>query len=137
MIKESMMFLYFCGNCRAALKFYASVFGAEIIERTTYGEAEMEVDEAEKDLVMNSTMVLGGMKVCAGDVLGGSELVDGNRLSFWLELEDREGLESVYKRFLQPDCKVLTAKDTTFWESVYAKVEDPFGIIWELNCQKR
>ena len=31
--------------------------------------------------------------------------------------------------------KVLTIRDT-FWGAKYAKVKDPFGVIWDLNYQK-
>ena len=60
-IKESMLFMYFNGDCGAALDLYQRVFDAEVVERETYGEAKMTEIESAKQLIMNSTFRLGGL----------------------------------------------------------------------------
>lgn len=136
MIKESMLFLYFGGTCGDALAFYRDVLGAEIIERTTYGEADMTNNDAVKDLVMNATFKLGGMTFCSSDVLDGVPTA-GDALSIWLEFDSEASLREVYARLGQGDCQVLSEAEETFWNSLYAKVRDPFGVIWELNHQRQ
>ena len=130
-----MIFMYFGGDCGGALEFYHSVFDANVIEKTTYGEAEMTDNEIEKGLIMNSTFQIGGMTFCANDVLV-DKPTPGNALSVWLEFDSEASLQEVYARFQQDDCGIETNLEETFWNSVYAKVKDPFGVIWELNCQK-
>lgn len=135
MIRESMLFMYFGGGCTDALDFYREVFAAELVEKTTYGEAEMTENDTEKDLIMNSVFRLGGMTFCASDVPDGMPL-PGDNLSVWLEFDGQEALYSVYARFQREDCGVQTPLAETFWGSIYAKVQDPFGVCWELNYQK-
>ena len=135
MIKDSMLFMHFNGRCENALDVYQTVFGADIIEKVTYGEAEISDKEHEKSLIMNSTFKIGGMTYCANDVLDNSPIV-GNQLSIWLEFDGEASLNDAYKRFQQNDCKILSELEETFWNSLYTKVQDPFGVTWELNYQK-
>lgn len=135
MIRESMLFLYFGGSCGDALAFYQDVFHVQLVERITYGEAEMTKKDAERDLVMNSVFKLGGMTFCASDVLEGCPDT-GDNLSIWLEFDGEASLNGVYERFRQDDCRVESPLGETFWNSVYAKVRDPFGFCWELNYQR-
>lgn len=135
MIKEGMLFLLFNGECRSALTFYQSVFGARVVEKVTYGEAEMEENSIISDWIMNSTIQIGNLTICASDVPG-EELANSNRISIWLEIDSEESIHSIFNRFLQNDCKVITNLEVSFWNSLYAKVQDPFGFMWELNCQK-
>lgn len=135
MVKESMLFMYFDRNCQEALAFYRLVFGADILEKTTYGEVGMTEIEDEKPLVMNATFKIGGMKFCANDVLEGPPAI-GDQLSVWLEFEGERSLQAAFRHFQKPECKVISALEETFWNAMYAKVQDPFGMMWELNFQK-
>ena len=136
MVKEGMLFLSFHGMCDAALGFYQTVFDAQIVEKITYGEAEMAESPDINDWIMNSTIKIGNFTICAYDVLE-DELKDGNRISVWLEIDTEESIRLIYERFLQSDCNIITKLETTFWNSLYAKVQDPFGFVWELNCQAK
>ena len=135
MIKESMLFLYFNGNCRQALTFYCDSFEAKLMEMITYGEAEMADGEEQKDLIMNSTLEIGGMKFCASDVVT-DNVKEGNNLSVWLEFDEKSSFERAYSTCQESNCNVISPQKETFWNSIYAKIQDPFGIIWELNYQK-
>ena len=135
MIKESMLFLYFNKNCQAALTMYENIFDANILERVTYGEAKMSEKEEEKSLIMNSTFTIGGMKFCANDVLDDSIII-GNQNTIWLEFSDEQAIQNVYTKLKDNKCIVISQIEETFWNSTYAKIKDPFGIIWELNYQK-
>ena len=135
MIKESMVFMYFNRSCGAALAFYQEAFGATILEKTSYGEAEMTDKEEEKPLIMNATFHVGNMKFCANDVLDVAPVV-GNNVCLWLELDDEVSLDKVFEAFKRPDCQIVTPLEDTFWNGRYAKVQDPFGMLWELNYQR-
>lgn len=136
MIKTILPFLYFNGNCQEALDFYSTVFKVPILERVTYREAEMEVDAHQKNYIMNATMAFGDMTISATDVVDNHPLTRGNTISIWLEIESEEAIKSIYEEFIDRNCKVITPLEPTFWGSIYAKVQDPFDYVWELNYQE-
>mgnify|MGYP003623664175 CR=1 FL=1 len=94
----------------------------------------MAEQEEHKSLVMNATFKIGGMKFCANDVLDTPPAI-GNQLSVWLEFDGEPSLTSAFDHFRQPGCTVISEREETFWNALYAKVQDPFGLIWELNYQ--
>lgn len=134
MIKEGMLFLYFSGQCDQALAFYSEVLQAQVLEKTTYLEAEMSGGIDSDHLIMNATMQLGNLKVCASDLLE-SKPVIGNHTSIWLEIDTEENLRQAFNRFEKADSQLITKPELTFWNSVYCKVQDPFGVFWEFNSQ--
>lgn len=134
MIKEGMLFLSFSGQCEQALAFYTKVLQAQVLEKMTYLDAEMSDGSDSDHLIMNATMQLGNLKICASDLLE-TELTIGTNASIWLEIATEEHLNQLFAGFLEVDSQVITPLETTFWHSLYCKVQDPFGIFWELNCQ--
>ncbi len=137
MIKTILPFLYFKGNCKEALGFYTNVFKVEILEMVTYREADMEVNDEQKDYIMNATMAFGEMQISASDVIDKQTLTNGNTLSIWLEVESENAIRFIYDQFKKKDCIIISQMESTFWGSIYAKVQDPFGFIWELNYQEQ
>ena len=74
----------------------------------------------------------------AGDVVekGNIQAVSQNsRISFWLELDSLEEIAVLESNLISTGSVSLVALHKTFWESHYAKVQDRFGIVWELNVQ--
>ncbi len=135
MIKQMNIFLSFNGQCKEAIEFYKEVFSAQLIECITYGEAEMTEQENEKDLIMNSNIIIAGVQISCSDNIE-QKLTTGNQIAFWLEIDSQEYFDSIYSRFEADNLTILAPKEETFWDSIYAKVQDAFGIIWELNYQK-
>lgn len=131
MIKSANLFLSFNGNCKDALNFYKDTFDAKIIECVTYGEAEMASKDSETELIMNSSIILGNLHISCTDNLN-YDTISGNQTSIWLEIDNEENFMEIYNKFND----ILLKKEETFWNSIYAKVKDNFGVIWELNYQK-
>ena len=134
MIKNCMLYMYFDGQCENALALYQSVFGLKIHEKISYGEAEPDTDKVTANMIMNSTSSLGGMTICACD-LPGKALIKGDRSACWLEIDSEESFHTIYDSLVGNGSAALTVPETTFWNSLYAKIQDPYGFIWELNCQ--
>lgn len=134
MIKEGMLFLSFSGQCEQALAFYTKVLQAQVLEKMTYLDAEMSDGSDSDHLIMNATMQLGNLKICASDLLEAEPTI-GTNASIWLEIDTEEHLNQLFTGFLEVDSQVITPLETTFWHSLYCKVQDPFGVFWELNCQ--
>ena len=95
----------------------------------------MAESEEQNELIMNATFELGGVTFCANDIVDNSYKEGGN-IALWLELESEEDLDKTNEQLLNSKCKVITPLEETFWNAVYTKVQDPFGIVWELNYQK-
>ncbi|MGD6817098.1 VOC family protein [Metabacillus sp. 113a] len=52
-----------------------------------------------------------------------------------MELESDEEIETLYAKLKEKGTVRMELEDT-FWGARYAKVEDPFGITWDLNFEK-
>ena len=135
MIKSTITFLQFDGNCNNALEFYQDVFSANVTEKVTLGEAELAKNETEAHLIMYSMFMLGEQKFGACDISDDTQLIVGNQMSIWLEIDTKDSIHNLYSDLKNKGCTVITDLADSFWESKYAKVQDMFGVIWELNCQ--
>lgn len=136
MIKSTITFLQFDGNCNKALEFYRDVFSANVTEKVTLGEAEMAKNEAEAHLIMYSMFMLGGQKFGACDITDDTPIQIGNQVSVWLEIDTEDSMRNLYSDLKEKGCTIITELGNSFWESKYAKIQDVFGVIWELNYQK-
>lgn len=56
-------------------------------------------------------------------------------ISFWLEIDFYDMITTLENQLIQTGSTSLVGLRKTFWESHYAKLQDKFGIIWELNAQ--
>lgn len=137
MIKNSTPFLLFDGNCQSALDLYVSVFKATVIEKMTFKEVGYMDDESRLNCIANSTFKLGESLFYAGDIVndGKEQWKQGNQVSFWLEITDVEELKRIERQLLDTGGKSIIGVYKTFWNSQYTKVQDNYGMIWELNVQ--
>lgn len=138
MIQASVPFLLFNDDCEQALAYYVEHFDAEIIEKMTFEDVGYTEDSQRSDCIANSTFKLGNSLFYAGDVVekGNLQAVPENsRISFWLELDSREEIAALESNLISTGSVSLVALHKTLWESHYAKVQDRFGIVWELNTQ--
>lgn len=135
MINSTITFLQFNGNCSQALEFYQDAFSANILEKTTLGQADLAKNEAEANLVMYSMFTLGEQKFGACDISDDTKHTVGNQISIWLEIDTQESIDTIYSYLEEKGCTVIMELADSLWESKYAKVQDMFGVMWELNCQ--
>ena len=138
MIKCGIPFLLFHNNCEQALAYYREVFQAEIVETMTFEEVGYTDEKQRLSCIANSTFKLGESIFYAADVIdenSAAEWNSSNRISVWLELEQEEEIRTVTESLLGSGSKCLSPLETTFWNSLYTKIQDPFGVIWELNVQ--
>ncbi|MBP1040709.1 glyoxalase/bleomycin resistance/extradiol dioxygenase family protein [Vagococcus sp. BWB3-3] len=139
MIKTGTPYLYFYDECNDALNYYVDIFGAEIVEKATFEDVEYMEDESRKNCIAYASFKLGESVVLANDFLekkSKEHEAASSQTSIWLELEKGADIKLLEDKMLATGSKSLTKLEETFWDSFYAKVEDKFGIIWELNAQK-
>lgn len=128
-------YLYFDGNAKQALEFYKEVLGAEITALQTFGEADYPTPPEADQRVMHAQLKKGGISLMFSDNFPGQSAVVGSNISLTLEPESEEEIQNLYDA-LSKGGKPLMELEDTFWGAKYARVQDSFGIIWELNYQK-
>lgn len=135
MKQQATPYLIFSGNAKEALNYYKEIFGGEITEMQTFGEADFPTPPEMDDRVMHAQFRKGGLFLMVSDSFDTQPINVGNNISLALELDSQEEIESLYAK-LNNDGKVLMELQDTFWGAKYAKVQDPYGITWDLNYQK-
>ncbi|MFJ5762248.1 VOC family protein [Neobacillus sp. NPDC093182] len=128
-------YLSFDGNAKQALEFYKDVLGAEIIGIQTFGEADYPTPPEADNRVMHAKLSKGDISLMFSDTFPGHSVVVGNNITLTLEPESEEEIQNLYDS-LRKDGKALMELEDTFWGAKYARVQDQFGVIWELNYQK-
>ena len=128
-------YLSFDGNAKQALEFYKEVLGGEIIGLQTFGEADYPTPPEADNRVMHAKLSKGDISLMFSDTFPGQSVVVGTNITLTLEPESDEEIQSLYDA-LRKGGKALTELEDTFWGAKYARVQDQFGIIWELNYQK-
>lgn len=135
MISRIIPSLSFPGTCIEALTFYQDVFQAELIEKITYEQTEMADTKEQNSLIMSASFALGNVLFSASDIPD-DEPLSGDQISFWLDIDTEKDFNTCCERFKEKQCLFITPLQTTFWNALYVKVQDPFGICWELSFQK-
>ena len=128
-------YLSFEGNAKQALEFYSEVLGAEITGLQTFGEADYPTPPEASDRVMHAQLKKGNISIMFSDTFPGQSVTVGSNISLTLEPESDEEIQNLYHA-LSKNGKVLNKLEDTFWGAKYGRVQDSFGIIWELNYQK-
>ncbi|NYE03953.1 PhnB protein [Bacillus niacini] len=128
-------YLSFDGNAKQALEFYKEVLGAEVTGVQTFGEADYPTPPEANDRVMHAQLKKGNISLMFSDTFPGQSTVVGNNITLTLEPESEEEIQHLFDA-LRKNGKPLNELEDTFWGAKYARVQDQFGIIWELNYQK-
>ncbi len=136
MSKSFSLFINFDGNCREAVEFYAKVFQSEVQGLMTYGEMPPDplypVSDADKELVVYSTVPIFGCNVMFCDVPSSMPLSKGDNLSPTLGTDDMEEIRRIFSELSQGG-EVLMELNKAFWSELYGMVQDKYGVIWQLS----
>ena len=127
-------YLFYNGNCEAALKFYQKVLGAEIEAMLTYegGPEEMPTPPEWKKKIMHSKISIDGEVIMASDAPPGHfQAPQGFSVS--LQVEDPADAERRFKA-LSEGGKVNMPFAKTFFSKGFGMCVDQFGIPWMVNC---
>ncbi|SHE89954.1 PhnB protein [Seinonella peptonophila] len=132
------VYLFFNGNCREAIDFYADVFQTEIPNVMTFGQAppdpNHQLPEEAKDLVMHGNLNINGSQILFSDVFPGSPFVEGNNIHLVYMDNDIEKIKHTFDQ-LKAGGKVTMDLQETFFSKSYGQVTDRFGIHWQISHQ--
>lgn len=133
------VYLYFNGNCREAVEFYAQVFEIEPPPFITFADAppspNFNLPEEAKHLIMHTRLTIKGSTVMFSDTFPGMPFVVGNNISLTFVSDDMEEIQSYFHR-LKEGGQVRMELQETFWSKSYGSLADKFGIEWQLSCDR-
>ena len=128
-------YLNFNGDCEAALNFYQSIFGGEIVGLSRFGESPMEVSDADKNRVMNATFNFGnGSSLMASDSMPGQDVTSGSNITLCIGTEDIEATNRCFAQLAEGGL-ITMPLDNTFWGARFGMLTDKYGISWMFNCE--
>ena len=127
-------YLFYNGNCEAALKFYQKVLGAEIVAMLTYegGPAEMQIPPEWKKKIMHAKISIDGEVIMASDAYPG-HFHQPQGFSVSLQVEDPADAERRFKALAEGG-SVNMPFGKTFFSKGFGMCVDQFGIPWMVNC---
>jgi len=132
---QATPYFMFNGNAKEALFYYQQVFGGEIFNLQTYGEADYPTPSEAHDRIIHAQFKKDDLFIMVSDAFPGNTVEVGNNISLAIEFENEEEILRIYDALKEKGSVHMELQDT-FWGAKYAKVKDAFGIIWDLNYTK-
>jgi len=128
------VFLNFDGDCRAALEFYAKVFGLAAPDHImTYDQNPGDAfGEGNEGRILYATLPIFGCNVMFSDCPAGSHYVKGTNIALTLGTSDAETIKQIFNSLAETG-DVAMPLEKTFFSELYGMVTDKFGITWQLS----
>lgn len=121
------------GNARAALEFYQSVFGGELVA-VTYRDAQNVQNPDEADQIMWGQVISGnGFHIMAYDVPSSMPWSQGEK-PFFVSVRGKDADEiTAYWKKLGDGATVVQPLAPAGWAPLYGMLTDQFGVTWVLD----
>lgn len=131
---ETTTHLNFDGDARAALDFYAAVFGGGVTAMT-YGQMGASDDPAWADKVVFGQLVTNaGLRVMAFDVWPGQPYDQGSN-AFYVYVHGTDADELTrYWTGLSDGAQIRQPLGPSAWAPLAGQLRDRFGVIWALDA---
>ncbi|MDL5513252.1 VOC family protein [Arenibacter sp. M-2] len=126
-------YLAFGGNCQGALNFYADCFNAEIRNRQTYADKEIDVPSSFRDKLQHAELKGKGVYLMAYDAAPDTPLTDGSKIHLSIDLDQKEKAEAIYEK-LSAGGRIHHGLREREWNALFARFTDKYGINWMINC---
>jgi len=127
-------YLMFDGQCEAAFKRYAEIFGGNL-EMMRYADSpeDMEVPVEYQQRVMHVCLTVGDQLLMASDNLPQYPYEGIKGCSVSLQVDNVPEAERLYEA-LSAGGSVQMELQATFWATRFAMLTDRFGVSWMINC---
>ena len=132
-------YLFFDGNCRAAMTFYRECLGGELILNTvgdTPAAGQFPADA--RDKIIHAALRRGAPPeaiLMASDWMSQNTRVPGNNVSLSINCSSAEEIQTLFSA-LSPGATITQPPADMFWGATYGSLVDRFGIAWMLNFEK-
>lgn len=117
----------FSQDAKKQAEFYSKVLGGSIVSMQTYGEMPDSAEEM-KDKVLHLVLQLGEHQLYMADY---SPLQPGNQLDLTVEFASEEEARAAFNG-LGEGGKVIFPLEKMAWGSFLGRVEDSYGIRWQI-----
>ncbi|MHA1944941.1 MAG: VOC family protein [Candidatus Hodarchaeales archaeon] len=124
-------------NGKEAINVYERMFSAKLIEHQPFTEEiGKQFGFSDNFDYTNSTMHaeidIGGARLYLSDKTNQVTKYENN-VEVVLDLDTKDQIDTFYQNAIGMECKIKMKLEKTFWGAFYARIEDPFGIGWQLN----
>lgn len=133
MIRSIELYLVTNNNGLAALDFYKEVFDAEVMSCVTFGEAIKNTPEDKKNLLLNASLNIGGIRLQLSDNGSESTYIQGTNMTACIQVADKESAENIFNKLAEDAQKIEMQLQETPWSPAYGIVVDKFGMTWQIN----
>ena len=129
---DVMPYLFLDGRCDAALSFYKSELGAEILFLQRFKDAPAQEGEpmGPPEGVMHASFKIGASTLMASDGSGANKELSGFCLS--LSVKDVAEGERIFGKLAEGG-NITMPFGKTFWTEGFGMVTDRFGVPWMVN----
>jgi PhnB protein len=130
-VKGTITYLNFAGNCREAMTFYGRCLESEP-NFTPFAAGPPEVSAMAKDTpdrILHCELALGPAVLMASDTLPDRPFQQGNNFSICLDCESQTEMEKVFGA-LSENGEITMPLHDAFWGGRFGMLADQFGISW-------
>ncbi|WP_068113637.1 VOC family protein [Tropicimonas marinistellae] len=123
-------YLFFDGTCREAMTAYADIFGTKIDMIMTFADAPAgeEMPDVPPDLVMHSSLSIGGQMLMASDDVPGRTVSPASTYVM-VSLADVATAQTAFERLAEGG-EVMMPFTKTFWSEGFGTLRDRWGQLW-------
>lgn len=127
-------YLFFNGDCAAALELYQAAFGAEIPALVRFRDAPDGGNAPDdwQDKIMHAVFCVGQNAILVSDGRYGQPSKDYSGFTLSISAQDAQSGERIFN-MLAEGGKVLTPWQSTFWTQGFGMLTDRFGVPWLIN----
>lgn len=126
-------YLAFNGNCQQALNFYAELFDAEIKNRETYEDKNMDVPGSYRQKLQHAELKGKNISIMAYDAAPDTPITHGNQIHMAIDENSQEKAEKLFAE-LSAGGQVHHDFREREW-GYYGRCTDQFGINWMVNSK--
>ena len=136
MALKANLSIMFDGQCEAAFRFYERCLNGTISFMLTWGQspAAAEVPPAWAGKVYHATLRVDDFVMSGGD-LPSDKYAKPAGFSIVLGIDNPAAAERIFEE-LGENGRIAMPLQETFWADRYGALVDPFGIAWEINCER-
>lgn len=142
---EVVTFLSMNGRGAEAIDFYTQHLNAKVIFKVTYEDMKkmdpsMVVESGKEQWISHSILEVGVHKIMLAEetMVPKLDYIVGNNISLCIQSADKQEIEKIYNSLIQDQrTEVITPLSKIVFSEAYGIVKDPFGVLIQLNYDKR